>query len=386
MSKPSVGKQELALVEKVFRSGWLGEGRLTEAFEKSISEFTGAQHVVAVNTGTSALHLALHALGVGPGDEVILPSMTFASDPMAVMLCGAKPVFCDIRAETLNIDPRKIPPLLTGRTRVIMPTDFAGLPSDVRAIRRALGNRDIKIVRDASHSFGSKVNGKRIGVSAGEDITCFSFDPIKNVTCGEGGALLLKDASLLETVRSRKILGTVRGAWQRLSKKKNINVDRQVVQEGFRYHLSDINAAIGLAQMRRLPVLLRKRQQRAKLYDRLLSSNRNVSVFKRDYQMTAPFMYVIRVAAPVRNELVNFLAKSGIHAGLRYDPCHLQPFFGSRPPRLPVTERVAAEMLSIPLYSDITVPQVREVVSRINGFFREKKLGTVSGGRTPDLS
>ena len=370
MSKPSVGKAELALVEDVFRSAWLGEGQVTEAFEKSIAAFTGARHVVAVNTGTSALHLALHALGVGRGDEVILPSMTFASDPMAVMLCGAKPVFCDIRADTLNLDPRQIPPLLTTRTRVIMPTDFAGLPSDVKAIRRAVGNRDIKIVRDASHSFGSKVNGRRVGVSAGEDITCFSFDPIKNPTCGEGGAILLKDASLLETVRSRKNLGVVRSTWQSLSKKKV--EDRRVVQEGFRYHLSNINAAIGLAQMRRFPGLLRKRQQRAELYDRLLSSNRNVSVAKRDYRTIAPFMYVIRVSAQVRNELVDFLAKSGIHAGLRYYPCHLQPFFGRRPPHLPVTERLAEEMLSIPLYSDITVRQVRRVVARIDAFFEAK--------------
>lgn len=369
MSKPSVGKAELALVEEVFRSGWLGEGQVTETFEKSIAAFTGARHVVAVNTGTSALHLALHALGVGRGDEVILPSMTFASDPMAVRLCAAKPIFCDIRADTLNLDPRQIPALLTTRTRVIMPTDFAGLPSDVKAIRKAVGNRDIKIVRDASHSFGSKVNGRRIGLSAGEDITCFSFDPIKGLTCGEGGALLLKDASLLETVRSQKNLGMVRSTWQSLSKKKV--EDRRVMQQGFRYHLSNINAAIGLVQMQRFPGLLQKRQRRAELYDRLLSSNRNVSVAKRDYRTVAPFMYVIRVPASIRDELVDFLGKSGIHAGLRYYPCHLQPFFG-RQPHLPVTERLAEEMLSIPLYSDITVGQVRRVVSRINAFFKEQ--------------
>lgn len=370
MSKPSVGKAELELVEEVFRSGWLGEGKVTEDFEKSIAAFTGARHVVAVNTGTSALHLALHALGVGRGDEVILPSMTFVSDPMAVMLCGAKPVFCDIRADTLNLDPRQIPALLTKRTRVVMPTDFAGLPSDVKAIRKALGKRDIKIVRDACHSFGSMVDGNRVGVSAGEDITCFSFDPIKNLTCGEGGAIVLKDASLLETVRSRKILGMVRSTWQSLSKKKV--EDRRVVQEGFRYHLSNINAAIGVAQMRRFPGFLKKRQERAQLYDRLFASSRHVSVFKRDYRKVAPFMYIIRVPAQVRNELIEYLVNNGIHAGLRYYPCHLQPFFGRRPPSLPVTERLAEEMLSIPLYSKLTARQVRWIVSRINAFFAEK--------------
>jgi perosamine synthetase len=370
MSRPAVAEEELKLVAEVFRSGWLGEGQMTEAFESSLAGFTGARHVVAVNTGTSALHLALLALGVGRGDEVILPSMTFVSDPMAVMFCGAKPVFCDIRADTLNMDPRQIPPLLTKRTRAIMPTDFAGLPSDVKAIRKAVGTRDIRIVRDASHSFGALVNGKPVGVSSGEDITCFSFDPIKNLTCGEGGALLLKDGSLLETVRSRKILGMARSTWQSLSKKKV--EDRRVVREGFRYHLSNINAAIGLAQMRRFPGFLRKRRQWARLYDRLLSSNRNVSTFKRDYRKVAPFMYIIRVSAQVRNELIAFLGENGIHAGLRYYPCHLQPFFSRRPPRLPVTEQMAEEMLSIPLYSELTAGQVRRVVSRINAFFHEK--------------
>jgi dTDP-4-amino-4,6-dideoxygalactose transaminase len=370
MSRPSVGKAELDLVDEVFRSGWLGEGRVTETFEKRIAAFTGARHVVAVNTGSSALHLALHALGVGRGDEVILPSMTFASDPMAVLLCGARPVFCDIRADTLNLDPRQIPALLTRRTRVVMPTDFAGLPSDVRAIRHALGGRDIRIVRDASHSFGSMIEGKRVGVFAGEDVTCFSFDPIKNVTCGEGGAILLKDSSLLDTVRSRKILGMVRSTWRSLSTKRV--EDRRVVQEGFRYHMSDINAAIGVAQMRRFPGFLRKRQARARLYDRLFASNRNVSVFRRDYRKVAPFMYVIRVAAEVRTGLIDWLAASGIHAGLRYYPCHLQPLFDRRRPRLPVTERLAEEMLSIPLYTDLTARQVRWVVSRIDAFFAEQ--------------
>ena len=148
MSRPSVGKAELEKIAEVFASGWLGEGGVTEQFERELSAFTGAPSAIAVNTGTSALHLALHVLGVGRGDEVILPSMTFVSDPMAVMMAGAKPVFCDIEPETLNIDPRKVSALITPKTRAIMPTDFSGLPSDAGAIRRAIGNRNIKIVRE----------------------------------------------------------------------------------------------------------------------------------------------------------------------------------------------------------------------------------------------
>lgn len=368
MSKPSVGSAELKQVAEVFKSGWLGEGHMTEAFEKSIAAFTGAPYVVAVNTGTSALHLALHALGVGRGDEVILPSMTFVSDPMAVIMCGARPVFCDIDAATLNIDPLRIKPLITARTKAVMPTDFSGLPADVPAIRRALGTRNIKIVRDASHSFGSKINNRMVGVATGEDITCLSFDPIKNLTCGEGGAILLKDAAAADNLRCQKMIGMKRTTWQSLSKKTV--EDRRVVQQGFRYHMSNINAAIGLVQMGRFKKSVARRQMLAKLYDRLFAKSNNVRILKRNYNAIAPFMYIIRVSSKCRDDLIDYLGENGIHAGLRYYPCHLQPFFSHRGRALPVTEMVAQEMLSIPLFPALTVQQVRFVVSKINAFFK----------------
>jgi perosamine synthetase len=368
MSKPSVGKDELKMIEGVFASGWLGEGGTTEQFEREIAAFTGAPHVVAVNTGTSALHLALHVLGIGRGDEVILPSMTFVSDPMAVMLSGARPVFCDIEWETLNIDPDRVAELITPKTKAILPTDFSGLPSNVRAIRKVIREKDIKIIRDASHSFGSMIDDKVIGVSAGEDITCLSFDPIKNLTCGEGGALLLKDSSLGEKLRSQKMLGIVKSTWYSFSKKKM--EDRRVEQMGFRYHLSNVNAAIGLAQLKKFNKFVLKRQLLAKRYDELLAKNKHITLFKRDYNQIVPFMYIIRVQANERDPLMKYLIEKGIHAGLRYYPCHLQPFFGHRRSReLPVTEQVAEEMLSIPLFTDLTLKQLREIVAAINSYF-----------------
>ncbi len=353
MSKPSVGKAELVALEAVFATGWLGEGEITEQFEKAVAAFTEAPFVVAVNTGTSALHLALHALGVGRGDQVILPSMTFVSDPMAIILSGARPVFCDINPDTLNIDPARIPELITSKTKAIMPTDFSGLPCDVQEIRRIIGNNEIKIIRDASHSFGSKINGHVVGVCSGEDITCLSFDPIKNVTCGEGGALLLKDRDLADKLRSQKMLGIVKSTWYSFSKKKM--EDRRVEQMGFRYHMSNINAAIGLAQIKRFHAFARRRQMLAKRYDNLLSKNKYITLLKRNYDQIVPFMYIIRVPAQDRDNLIKYLMAHGIHAGLRYYPCHLQPFFGHKQSRrLPVTEQMADEMLSIPLFPDLT--------------------------------
>ncbi len=367
MARPSTGTAELKQIQAVFKSGWLGEGHVTELFEKALGEFTGARHIVAVNTGTSALHLALHALGAGPGDEVVLPSMTFVSDPQAVLMCGARPVFCDIEENTLNVDPHKIKPLLTPKTRAVMPTDFAGLPCDVRAIRRAIGRSDIKIIRDASHSFGSKIKGKPVGIRAGEDATCFSFDPIKNLTCGEGGAILVKTASAAARLRSQKMLGIIRSTWQSFSKKKV--EDRRVVQHGFRYHMSNINAAIGLAQLQQFAAFAEKRQKLAVLYDELLQPLPDITLFKRDYAAVVPFMYIIRVAARERDNLISFLVANGVHAGLRYFPCHLQPFFKHAGAALPVTEQLAQEMLSIPLYHGMRESQVHAVAALIKKFF-----------------
>lgn len=367
MNKPSLGDAELEMVADVFRSGWLGEGSYTELFEKTIAKFTAAPHVVAVNTGTSALHLALHALGIGEGDEVILPSMTFVSDPQAVLMCGAKPVFCDIDKQTLNVNANTIRPRLTKRTRAIMPTDFAGLPCNIQAIRKAVGEKDIKIIRDASHSFGSTINGKVVGVFAGEDATCFSFDPIKNITCGEGGAILLNDEDTAARLRSRKMLGIVRGSWYSLSKKKV--EDRRVTQPGFRYHMSNINAAIGLVQMKRFKALARKKQLIAKRYDELFTPNKYIRLFKREYAKIVPFMYIICVPSEDRDKLVAYLIENGIYAGLRYFPCHLQPFFNVTKCALPVTEQLSREMLSIPLYTDLTMKQVKQIASVVIRYF-----------------
>jgi perosamine synthetase len=231
-----------------------------------------------------------------------------------------------------------------------------------------VGNHEIKIIRDASHSFGSKIDRSVIGISAGEDITCLSFDPIKNFTCGEGGALLLKDGSLAEKLRSQKMLGIVKSTWYSFSKKKM--EDRRVEQLGFRYHMSNVNAAIGLAQLKKFEKFAVKRQLLAKRYDELLANNKHVTLFKRDYNQIVPFMYIIRVRAENRDHLIKYLIEKGIHAGLRYYPCHLQPFFGHRQSRrLPITERVAEEMISIPLFTDLTMKQVQWIAAIIKSYF-----------------
>lgn len=367
MSKPSMTDKELQAVKEVFDTGWLGEGAYTDRFEERLREYTGAPHVVAVNTGTSALHLALFELGVKPGDEVILPSFTFASDAMAVWLCGATPVFGDIDPNTLNLDPAGLESLITSRTRAIMPTDYAGLPADVPAIRSVVGDRDIRIIRDASHSFGSRIDGRLLGNWCGEDATCFSFDPIKNITCGEGGAILLHDATHAQNMIMRRRLGFQDSAWMGLSGGKV--QDRRVSMTGFRYHLSNVNAAIGLAQMDRAEDLVNLKRAVARRYDKQLSSISGVRIFQRDYADVAPFIYPIRVDAERRDALITHLGKLGIHSGLRYFPCHLQPLFENNDVALPVTETIVRELICLPIYSELTEGEVDEVANAIEEFF-----------------
>lgn len=368
MSRPSLGGSEIDLVAEVFDSGWLGEGEYTERFEKSVASLVQAADMVAVNTGTSALHLSLEALGIGPGDEVILPSFTYAADAMAVRMCGAKPLFCEIDPMTLNLDSDHVATLTGDRCRAIMPTDYAGLPCDTSVIRKRIGAKNIKIIRDASHSFGSCINKRVVGVWNGEDITCFSFDPIKNLTCGEGGGIVVNNPELAAKLRIMKRLGFERSPWTSFSGK--IVTENQVTQSGFRYHMSNINAAIGLAQLQRFGEMIEKKQHLAKTYDELLSGHPMIHLFERDYDQIVPFMFVIRVEASHRDRLVEYLNTRGIHAGLRYTPCHLHPLFSRDKASLPVTEKICREILSLPLYPDMSVDNIKEVVDGMKSYFQ----------------
>lgn len=363
LSRPGVGEVELEGVRTVLESGWLGEGRSVEEFEAWLGQYTGCPHVVAVSTGTAALHLALRACGVGPGDEVVMPSFTFVADAMAVRMCGATPVFCDIEPRSLNIDCSQVARHLSSRTRAIMPTDYAGLPVDTQSIREVLGHPGVRIVRDASHSFGSRHDGRPLGLMDADDLTCFSFDPIKNITCGEGGAILLREDELDRALRAMRRLGLRDSAWDGF--KTGSVVASVATQDGYRYHMSNINAAIGLAQASRAGELLDRRRQIARLYDRLLDGVPHLALLPRNYDEVCPFMYVMRVEGGHRDGLVEYLSRHGIHAGLRYIPCHLHPLFADADrPALPVTERIAQEAVSIPLYYGLTDEQVSSIAAR----------------------
>jgi len=366
IARPSVGKEELDRVKEVFDSGWLGMGSLVYQFEEEIKRFLGAGQVIAVNTGTSALHIALDSFGIGQGDEVIVPSLTFAASVQAIIACGARPVFCDIDADTLNMSVQDAISKVSPRTKAIMPVHYGGQPCDMEAILGFASKKGIFIIEDAAHAFGSRYKGKYIGIFS--DAACFSFDPIKIITCGEGGLVVVKDKGIAETIIKKRILGIDKDTWHRYKHERSWFY--QVTMSGYRYHMSNINAAIGLEQLKKIDKFIEKRRRIARHYDRAFSGMAEIGLLKRDYETIAPFNYIVRIWQD-REVLMEYLKDKGIVSGVHYIPNHLQPLFSEFRSHLPVTEKVWQEILSIPLFYDMTDEEIERVIDAVKGFFKK---------------
>lgn len=367
-ARPSVGEEELSEIRKVFATGWLGMGSVVFEFENALKNYLGAKFVVAVNTGTSALHIALSALKLGPKDEVIVPSLTFAASIQAILAAGARPVFCDIEADTLNLDLNDVKKKITSRTKAIMPVHYSGLSCDMDGLMDIAYSRKIRIVEDAAHAIGSLYKGKKIG-SIG-DITCFSFDPIKNLTCGEGGAVVLSDEPLYQEILRKRILGIDKDTWQRYKNQRSWFYE--VVTTGFRYHLSNINAAIGLAQLKKMDKFIARKKELVRAYDQAFSKVKQVELLRHDYESTAFFNYIIRVKGGLRDALLEYLNVNGVGAGIHYIPNHLQPLFKKFRGGVPVTDKVWAEIITLPLYYDMAGRDQAVVINQVQEFFKKQ--------------
>jgi perosamine synthetase len=366
VSKPCIGKEELAAVKKVFDTGWLGMGSFVKDFEDEISKFLGGSSVIAVNTGTTALHLALDALGLTKGDEVIVPSLTFVATVQAITATGATPVFCDVEIDTLNIDVKDFEKRITPKTKAVIPVHYRGYPCDMDALMAVAGKNNIKVVEDAAHAFGSHYKGKPIG-SFG-DITCFSFDPIKVVTCGEGGAITIRDQALLPLIQKKRILGIDNDTWSRYKHERSWFYD--VLVQGYRYHMSNINAAIGLVQLKKFKKMNAKRVAIAKRYDKELGKIDGLQLLKTDYKDIAFFMYIIKVKKD-RDGLMKYLKEHGIGSGIHYIPSHMFTIYKGFTTKLPATETVWEEILTLPLFPDLKAAEQTKIIKTIKAFFKK---------------
>lgn len=369
VSRGCCGEEELAQVKEAFEYGYFGLAYKVEEFEKAIADYLNtSRNVVATNTGTSALHLALTTLGIGEGDEVILPSFTFVATAQTVSETGATPVFCDVNPDTFLLDLEDVKKKITSKTKAIIPVHYAGRPCDMDSLLKIKEEKGIRIIEDAAHAFGSYYNGKRIG-SFG-DITCFSFDSIKVMTCGEGGAVISDDPAFADLAKQKRLLGIDRKTMHVKDWKKRSWV-YDVPSQGYRYHMSNINAAIGLAQIKKVDSFIARRREICHLYDKNLNGVDGIECMPASYDEITPFMYVIRVKNGKRNELKTFLMEHDIESGISYIPCHHFTTFKNYASSLSVTDKIFEEILCLPIHYELSDNDVKTVAYTIKVFFEK---------------
>jgi dTDP-4-amino-4,6-dideoxygalactose transaminase len=365
---PHIGIDTIKHVTDALDVGWLGMGASTREFEERITAYLGLQdrHVVATNTGTSALHIALLAAGVGPGDEVITPSFNYVADHQAVRMTGAEVVMCDIRDDNLGIDVDKAEALITGRTRAIIPLHFAGIPCDMQGVRRLAEKHGLRVVEDAMHAFGTRVDEGLIG-SFG-DITCFSFDPVKIITSIDGGCVIVNSDEELQKLHHMRLLGVDKDTTERYRNRRAWDYD--VVAPGFRYHLTNIMASIGISQLKRADEFIRTRRRVCQAYNRAFSSLPGVKIPCSDFVNVSPFIYSLRVLDMQRQPLIAHLDQHMIDTGIHFVPVHKHSYFSTTPcGDMTVTSRVVDEVLTLPLHSSMKPEFVERVIDAVTGFF-----------------
>ena len=368
VSRPSIGEEETAAVAKVFASGWLGMGAVTAEFEDALRRRFEDRQVVAVSHGTAALHLALTGFGIGPGDEVLVPSLTFSASVQAILMAGATPVFCDSREDTLLIDPEDAAARITAKTRAIMPVHYAGQACEMDRLLGLAQRHGLVVIEDAAHAFGASYHGRPIGCVG--HATCFSFDPIKTPTCGEGGAIVLADGAVADHLRRLRLLGMDREAWKRQGNASG--EPYAVTTAGYRYHLPNFCAAIGLAQLAKVDAFLARRRTIARRYDQAFASLGAVRPLAVDHDQSAVFLYVVRVPAAQRQGFRDILKQHGVDTGVHYPLNHRQPFFQSYASApLPRVERIGSEIVSLPMFAGLTDADVETVITAVRTCHQE---------------
>jgi len=383
--KPSIGEEEIREVEETLKSGWLTTGPRTAQFEREFEQYVGAPHALAVNSATAGLHLALVALGIGPGDEVITTPITFCSTVHTILHVGARPVMADIGSDG-NIDPDSIRERITDRTRAIVPVHLAGLPCNMNQIWAIARQHRLRVIEDAAHAIGTRYEGHLIGSSRQEDqpqsdAVVFSFYATKNLTTAEGGMITTANKDLADKMRCLCLHGTNRDAWSRYARTGSWYYE--VVDCGFKYNLSDIQSAIGIPQLRKLEQFIETRTRYADIYNKAFAGLEGLETPPDDSRSRhAWHLYILRLNLDKlnldRNEFIEKLRERGIGTSVHFIPIPLHPFFS----RLPLSNencRRALELyprtVSLPLYPAMTEDQVQYVASSVRDLV---ELSTIS--------
>ena len=363
ISKAVIGEAEKQAVLEVLDREYLGMGSKVEEFEALLNHFFG-RPAVCVNTGTAALHLALQGVCLGEEDEVLVQSLTYISSFQAISATGAKPIPCEVDPSTITLNIKDAEKRLTNKTRAIMPVHYAGGMGKLDEIYSFAKVNGLRVVEDAAHAFGSLYNGMKVG-SFG-DIACFSFDGIKNITSGEGGAIVTDDECILQKVRNARLLGVERDTEKRFAGQRSWNFD--VHHQGWRYHMSNIMAAIGIQQYKRFPEFAARRQKLAKRYQKNLKSIKSIELLEQDFDFIVPHIFVVKLKSGNRDDIRKKMLKKGIETSYHYQPNHFLTLYnpdGSC--TLPITEQIFPRLLTFPLHSDLDDQDVDYICNQFLG-------------------
>jgi dTDP-4-amino-4,6-dideoxygalactose transaminase len=368
-ARPDYSEEEISEVAATLRSGWITSGPRVERFEREFAQYVGAGHALAVNSCTAGLHLALAALGIGPGDEVITTPLTFCATINVILQVGATPVLADIGPD-LNIDPAAIRRAITGRTRAVIPVHIGGLPCAMREIWDLADQYRIKVVEDAAHAAGAQIAGAALG-GGRSDAVAFSFYATKNLSTGEGGMVTTHSADLERRLRTLCLHGINRDAWNRYA--ENGSWYYEVVECGFKYNMSDIMAALGLVQLRKLETMTQRRIEIARRYN---------DAFREMPELELPpdragvrhcwHLYILRLRleklAVDRAQFIEELRQRGIGASVHFIPIPLHPYYRATLPMTDACARALAvypRLVSLPLYSNMTDDEADRVIEAV---------------------
>jgi perosamine synthetase len=364
-----ISDNDVKSVVEILKSDWITTGPKVNEFELGIAKKCSVKHGVAVSNGTTALHAAYSAIGVGPGDEVIIPAITFAATANMVAMNGAIPVFADVDRETLLIDPESVSELISDKTKAVVGVDYAGQPFDYLAIREIAESKGISVISDAAHSLGGSMDGSSVGSLA--DITTFSFHPVKSITTGEGGMVVTDDDDLAKKVREFRNHG-IDATFRQREERNTFEYDVSTL--GSNYRITDIQCGLGISQLSRLEEWVERRNRIADLYDEMIYSVDGVNPLGRvDGAISAFHLYVVRIERNLfgkgRDELFHSMRELGIGVNVHYRPVHLfsyyQRKFGTSKGSCPVAEEAYEEILSLPIFPKMDDRDVSRVVEAL---------------------
>lgn len=362
LSKSSIGADEKRAVMGVLDREYLGMGVEVQNFEKALTEFFGRPALCVVN-GTAALHLALQACGIGRGDEVLVQSLTYVASFQAISATGAVPIPCDIDPLSLTLYLQDAEKRLTPRTKAIMPVHYSGGVGELDQIYSFARTHGLRVIEDAAHAFGTTYKGKRVGGFG--DIACFSFDGIKNITSGEGGCVVTSDPDVIRAIQDARLLGVENDTVMRYSDQRSWTFD--VSRQGWRYHMSNIMAAIGIEQLKRISEFALKRKLLAQAYDKHLRENPNIKLLNHDYSSVVPHIFVVEILNGLDRDLIRqALADKLIQTGIHYPPNHMLSLY-SEPVLHPLlfTDSLYPRLLSLPLHVDMDLSDVSYICSEL---------------------